>query len=364
MILHLYFARRFAKTFAMMFTIFLGILLLIDLVEQTRRFDGTRAGFADLLGLALLNVPESLYAILPLIVILSTLALYLSLARTSELVVTRASGRSALRSLIAPLTVALLIGTLAVAVFNPIVAATSQRYKVAAERFSSNGGNSLSVNREGLWLRQGDASGQTVIRAGRAGADGTRLHDVTFLGFSRAGGPAFRIEAASATLAGGAWQIEDAKEWRFDSPNPESGALTHDRLELPSTLTAGQILDSFSSPQAIPIWELPAFIDQLERAGFSARPHRVWLHMELALPLLLAAMVLVGASFTMRHTRFGRTGIMVLSALALGFTLFFIRNFAQILGENGQIPIVLAAWGPPVAAILLPLGLLLHLEDG
>ena len=50
--------------------------------------------------------------------------------------------------------------------------------------------------------------------------------------------------------------------------------------------------------------------------------------------------------------------------MGLGFTLYFVRNFAQILGENGQIPILLAAWAPPVAAILLPLGLLLHLEDG
>jgi lipopolysaccharide export system permease protein len=41
-----------------------------------------------------------------------------------------------------------------------------------------------------------------------------------------------------------------------------------------------------------------------------------------------------------------------------------VRNFAQILGENGQIPVMLAAWGPPVATLLLPLGLLLHLEDG
>ena len=98
--------------------------------------------------------------------------------------------------------------------------------------------------------------------------------------------------------------------------------------------------------------------------GFSARVHRTFLHMELALPILLVAMVLVGAGFTMRHTRFGRTGLMVLMALGLGFTLYFIRNFAAILGENGQIPVIMAAWGPPLAAVLLPLGLLLHLEDG
>jgi len=75
-------------------------------------------------------------------------------------------------------------------------------------------------------------------------------------------------------------------------------------------------------------------------------------------------MVLVAASFTMRHTRFGGTGVAVLSAVLLGFTLYFIRNFAQILGENGQIPVTLAAWAPPVAAILLATGLLLHAEDG
>ena len=41
-----------------------------------------------------------------------------------------------------------------------------------------------------------------------------------------------------------------------------------------------------------------------------------------------------------------------------------IRNFAQILGENGEIPVMLAAWAPPVAGLLLATGILLHMEDG
>ncbi|MBJ3761713.1 LPS export ABC transporter permease LptG [Maribius pontilimi] len=364
MILHRYFARRFALSFALVAAVFLGILTLLDLVDQVRRFDDDGAGFATILGLTLLSVPETLYRILPLLVIMATLALFLNLARTSELVVTRASGRSALHSLIAPVLVALALGTVAVAVFNPIVAATSKQYDTLAGRISGDSGNALSLDDEGLWLRQGDGNRQTVIRAARANLEGTRLFGVSFIGISASGDAAFRIEAAEAALIDRTWQLTDAKEWRFDSPNPEAGAREHDLLELPATLTANQILDSFATPSAVPIWDLPAFIAQLERAGFSARKHRVWLQMELATPLLLAAMVLVGAGFTMRHTRFGRTGVMVLMALAMGFTLFFIRNFAQILGESGQIPIALAAWGPPVAAILLPLGLLLHWEDG
>lgn len=366
MTLHLYFGRRFLKTFFSVLFIFFAILMLTGLIDQIRRYGGSDdAGFGTMLLLSLLSAPEALYRILPLIMILATLALFLGLARSSELVVTRAAGRSAMRSLIAPVILAVMIGVVAVAAFNPIVAATQKQYEAATARLSGEA-STLSVSAEGLWLRQGSSAGQTVIRADRANLDGTTLYGVTFLGFAPDGTPTFRIEAREASLVEGAWAITDAKEWRFDTDSqiPEVDSFETEALSLASNLTRNQILDSFGAPSAIPIWELPGFIAQLEAAGFSARVHRTFFHMELALPVLLAAMVLVAAGFTMRHTRFGRTGIMVLAALALGFTLYFIRNFAAILGENGQIPIFLAAWGPPVAALLLPLGLLFHLEDG
>ena len=365
MTLHLYFARRFLKSFVSVLLVFFAILSLIDLVEQIRRFGAADTGFGTLIILTFLNVPEGLYRILPLITILATLSLFLALARSSELVVTRASGRSALKSLVSPVLMSLFLGFLAVALINPIVAATQKQYEVMTQRISGVV-STLSVSSEGLWLRQGSRDGQTVIRANRSNLDGTILFGVTFLGYDREGTPTFRIEASQAQLVPGAWAITDAKEWRFDTDAavPEVDAFESPNLSLASNLTRNQILDSFGTPSAIPIWELPAFIARLEAAGFSARSHRTFLHMELALPVLLAAMVLVGAGFTMRHTRFGRTGVMVLAALALGFTLYFIRNFAAILGENGQIPVIMAAWGPPVAAVLLPLGLLLHLEDG
>ena len=135
-------------------------------------------------------------------------------------------------------------------------------------------------------------------------------------------------------------------------------------LSIPSSLTQARIIDSFGKPEYIPIWDLPRFIGQLEEAGFSARRYAMWFQMELARPLFLTALVLVAAAFTMQHTRLGNTGVSVLTAVMLGFGLHYIRNFAQILGENGQIPILMAAWAPPVASFLLALGIVLHMEDG
>lgn len=365
MILHLYFGRRFLMAFGGLLAVFTLMLGFFDLVEHLRRHSDSGAPFSDLISLTLLNLPAGLYQILPLLVILATITLFLSLARSSELVVTRAAGRSALRALFAPVLAALMIGMLAIAMVNPIVAATSAEYENRVNALRADGQSVLALSPDAVYLRQGSAAGQTVIRAARANLDGTELSQVTFLSFAPDGGPVARIEAERAQLVPGAWEITNAKVWPLvGSDNPETEATLQATLRLPSTLTADEIRDSFGMPASIPIWELPRFIERLQAAGFSAARHEVWLQMELALPAFLIAMVLIGAGFTMRHQRGGRTGIMVLAAILVSFGLYFLRNFAQVLGENGDIPVVLAAWAPPLAAIGLAMGLLLHLEDG
>ncbi|WP_299404428.1 LPS export ABC transporter permease LptG [uncultured Roseobacter sp.] len=365
MILHLYFARRFAMSFLVLTAVLFSLVALVDLVDQTRGFSDFDISFGRIVGLTLLNAPQTVNEILPLIMILATIALFIGLARSSELVATRAAGRSALRALVAPVIVALIIGGLAVSMLNPIVAATSKRYSELAESYRTGGASTLSISGEGLWLRQGDETGQSVIRALRSNADASVLYDVTIITYAPGQGPVRRIAAQSAALQDGGWVLRNAKLWHLKAGwNSEANAERHDELFVPSSLTLERIRESFARPSAISIWKLPEFIEQLDQAGFSSRQHRVWFQSELARPLFLMSMVLVASAFTMRHTRFGGTGIAVLAAVLLGFGLYFIRSFAQILGENGQIPIYLAAWATPVAAVLLALGLLLHAEDG
>ena len=366
MTLSIYIARRFLRAFLIVGGAFWGMLFLIEMVEKIRSFDAARVGLADAALLAALAVPKTLYTILPLIAVLAGVVLFLGLARSSELVVIRASGRSALRMLVAPVSVAFGLGLLAVAVGNPIVSATSKRYDELAGRYRAIGPQAVSIGQEGVWMRQGTGDGgQAVIRASRANLDATKLYDVTFLIFDAARGPVRRVDAEQAELGHGDWNLSGAKDWPLGtSTNPERDATTAATLTIATDLTAESIRDSFGTPSAVPIWDLPGFIRDLEKAGFSARRHLVWFEMELASPLIMAAMVLIAASFTMRHARFGHSGAMVLLALGAGLGVFFLRNVAQVLGDNGQIPVTLAAWAPPAIALMLALALILQKEDG
>lgn len=359
-----YILARFLRSTLGVFLVISLVVLLFSGVENLRKYADAGAKPGDIVTITLLQAPEVLYQVFPLVLMLASLVTFLGLARTSELVVMRASGISALRLLRVPVLAAVAIAILFVAAVNPFVAASIRRGQAMAEDFGSSSSSLLSFSKEGVWLRQADPGGQTVIQAGRTNSDGSILARVHMHRFDTDGTLYSRIDAQAARLTPGAWVLENATAWTLQADGSFALASQGARLSLPTTMTSDEILDSFAPPETVGFWDLPRFIQQMEDSGFSGVKHRLFLQTELAKPALYAAMVLIGAAFAMRPTRFGQTGVMILLAVLAGFALYFFKDFAESLGGQGDIPIVVAAWSPPFAAILLAISLLLHLEDG
>jgi len=365
MTLGLYLVRRLAATFLMIAAVFFGVLVMFEVFEVVRRFGG-QADLPTLLYLSVLRVPRTLYQIMPLLMILSSMAMFLAMARSSELVVIRSAGRSAKRMLLEPLSAVIVFGALVVALLNPVAAASTRIYQNRLQALQNpEMVAQISISGSALWLRQGDSLGQTVIRAESVGQDGLTFHTLSFLVFdTESGAPVMRIEAESGTLEPGAWRLRNAKQWNLNDDNPERSARGYPLVALATDLTPERIRDSLARSGTISVWAMPEFIRAMDRAGLSTRDHRAQFQAELALPLLMAAMMLIGAVLCLQHTRTGPATRRILITVLAGFALFFLRNFAQVLGENGQIPVTLAVWTPPVASMLLAFGVLLHLEDG
>jgi lipopolysaccharide export system permease protein len=217
----------------------------------------------------------------------------------------------------------------------------------------------LTVSESGLWLRQADPDGQSVIHAQRVSKDSTTLKDVIIFRLGENDRFEGRIDARRAKLLDGFWLIRDA--WLS---NPGKASVFQERVELPTDLTLEKIQESFAPPETISFWSLPGFIQLLEGAGFSAQRHKLQLHRLLALPLLFAAMILVAATFSLRPQRRGKVVALILSGVAAGFLLYFLSNFVFALGLSAKIPVILAGWTPAGVSMMLGIAMLLHLEDG
>ncbi len=343
---------------------FVMLVFIIDGVEQAQILSPYNLSGLEVLQLIALRMPQFLIEIFPLVIMLASLTTFVGLSRSSELVVMRAAGQSAIKLLMVPVAATLIIGILATTVLNPIIAATIRRTDTLLAEYNVGGQSLVSLGAKGIWLRQGGEESQFVIQADRTSFNGSILFKVNLFEFTLEGALTRRIQAESARLDAGKWLMRNGTEWRFDPRGSETTAVSFESLPLATTLTSQEILEKFASPQAVSIWDLPALIERLNEAGFSSQRQSLFLQSELARPLLLVAMVLIGAGFSMRHARFGQTGLMVLIAVFSAFLLYSLKSIAEALGAAYEIPIELAAWGPPAAGILLTMGLLLHLEDG
>jgi lipopolysaccharide export system permease protein len=372
--LGLYIARRFLTVAGAAFLAVLALVVLVDLVELMNRNSDGSASFPELVGMALLHAPSVTLVAAPFTVLLAAMACFAWLARSSELVVTRAAGVSVWGLLAPAVAAAMLLGVVAFAIYNPLAAAFAARFESLEERHFGRSASQLSVSGDGLWLRQGEPTGQTVIRAERASADVSRLWDVTVFQFDAADRLVRRIEAQTAVLEDRKWRLNVVRRWDFATAaeaaadagavRRETIAVLSEEMRLPTDLTPERIQESFAAPRTISFWQLPGFIAVLDDSGFASSRHRLHWHGLLSAPVVFAAMVLIGAAFSMRHVRFGGLGFMALGCVMAGFGYFFLSDLAQALGASGAVPVVIAAWSPPVSAVLLALGLLLHFEDG
>ena len=364
MTLHNYFALKYFKVILTTFSLISLLLVLIDLIEHSRRFSNY-TDFSGILYLTFLNLPKSIYEVIDLTMLISSIVFFISLSKTSELVIVRGAGRSVYGSIFSPIIVSLIFGILVLAVLNPLVAATSKTYLNVKETYIKGEKAVFSIGSEGLWLRQGNNLEQSVIRANRANYDGSILYDVTIISFAENGSVTRRLEAKKAVILDTNWHLSDVKLWPLGKGmSSEKNSQISQKLVIPSNLTKEEIRERISDPSSVSIWSLRSHITQIKTAGFSVLRYEVRFHSEMSHPLFLVAMMLIGCAFTMKNFIGNKKSLAILASIMLGFSLYYVRNFAQLLAESGQLNIIAATWIPSISSILIALGLILHMEDG
>ncbi len=340
-----------------------SVIVLVIFVELSRTLGGRGdLGVVQLLQLTLLKSPAIVLLLAPFVFLFGAMSAFVALNRRGELIAMRAAGLSAWGMILPAAAAAFLLGVVIVGALNPLAAYLNGRF----EDRRADLGDSGSAGRAGeIWLRQGSGGGQIVIHArARDVAAGTmRLKGVSIFIQSVGQGGALdfarRIEADQALLMPGYWRLTGVREAR---PGAESNRS--EVLDLPSTLDRRSAMEKFVSPGAVASWDLPATIRAADLAGYSSAAYRLRLQQLLATPLLLSAMTALAAAFCLRLIRLGDLAAVAATGIALGFGIFFLGQFCGALGATDVIPVPLAAWTPPILALLSAMTLLCYTEDG
>jgi len=357
-ILGRYFAGRFVSaSLGVFFGLFI-LLVFVDYIDLLRRAGGLAVSAFVIAQASFYRVPQLLERLMPFCVLIGGMACYLALSRRLELVIARAAGMSAWQFISPALWSALALGVLASTVFNPMSAYMQERAKqMEAELFGDGSGGLQDAN--GFWINQVTNEGQAIINAARSQRQGTLLSGLTVFRFE----PDFqfkeRIEAREATLEPGYWLFKNVRHYTLGEL-----PVDEDSFRLATTLTEAQIRNNFTTPESVSFWQLPNYIRSSESSGFTTSGYRLQYHKLLAKPFLLAAMVMLAASVSLRFFRFGGVQKMVLSGVAAGFLLYILSKVTEDLSKADLMHPLAAAWLPVSVGGLAGFLALLYQEDG
>jgi lipopolysaccharide export system permease protein len=354
-----YFGLRFLAAVLLVFFGIFALVALVDYIETMRRATDVPDVSAVLVAkTSFYRVPQITERILPFCVLIGTMVCYLNLSRRLELVVARAAGVSAWQFIAPAVTVAFLIGIIATTAYNPLSAIMQEQSK----RFEATLFGDKSGGPHGggpFWTSQRSSEGQAIINAKASRDQGVNLTGVTVFVFDNDGQFKQRIDARSATLGPGVWRLEDARV-----NQPGTLPASHAVFQLKTSLTPEQARESFATPETVPFWELPAYITIADHAGLVAAGYRYQFQKLIAQPFLLAAMVFLAASVSLRFFRFGGVQKMILSGVAAGFLLYVLSKVTEDMTKAELMLPVAAAWLPVLAGGLTGFIALLYQEDG
>ena len=339
-----------------------GLTLSIDFLEALRQVSELSAGAGAALRLTLLRTPQLLMILSPFIILFGTLLAFAQLARSLEVAVFRAAGFSVWRIVGAPVILAMMIGVFLITMVDP---ATTRMSLAADNMLAGLRGQQVQtpkIFRDGVWLRQDIGQGQVLLlNADKIDIPNGRFTDVTVWRKTELGVLLDRHDADGAKLEGPSLTLFDAER---SIPGQQ---ITEDvgDLSFPTTFVLDDLARTGERPEVLHLWNLPGLMERIGGAGIPLEPYALRLNEIFAMPLKLASMAVIACVFALPiNARSGGTARLIISGIAAGFLAFILIQFSQTVGEAGLIPVVIAAWTPPMVTMLIGLTILLFQEDG
>ena len=188
---------------------------------------------------------------------------------------------------------------------------------------------------------------------------GAEFNGIEIFNFDDQGNFVERLEAASGELREGYWVLHDVVV-----VTPGFEALRVSTYLLATNLDRREVAQAFVAPETVSFWRLPGLAEQTARAGLDPTAYLLKYQELLARPLMLAAMVLVAACFSLRFFRMGGIEYMVSGGVVAGFMLYVATKVVSDLGGAGFLSASVAGWSPGIVGCMFGVYVLLQQEDG
>ena len=357
---------------------FLALFFFFDFVEELPDIGRGVPGaytLAHALAAVALLIPNHLYELLPITVLIGTIFVMARLAQNSEYTILRTSGLGPARALRVLLTLGLGFTLLTFAI-GDYLAPWADR---SAQLLKSRQVGGITVGQTGAWIKERQGERSVTVNVAALAPDGS-MRGVRVFEFNAQGALVAQIHAARGRFEGSdAWLLEDAHIRRFPArdsaapatipvttpaataatvPTPRDG-LAQEQLaqyRWATSVTAEMVSVALLKPQRMGTIDLFQYIRHLQANGQTSQRYEIEFWRKVFYPLSCLVMVVMALPFAYLHFRSTTIAMLVFGGVLMGISFFLLNNVFGYIGNLRNWQPWLAAAVPGLLYSLLSLG--------
>jgi lipopolysaccharide export system permease protein len=335
-ILHRYIAKSVIAATALVLLVMVGLIFIIDFLEELKDVGSGDYGFAQAFVHVLLEAPRHLYQFFPMLVLIGGVVGLGILSAHQELVVMRTAGFSVKRIALAVIAAALGLTLVATSVGELLV--PKAHHLATTRKQSEQSGGQAVATLSGIWIHEGNDFLQIKRVEGLQ-----HLVGVTRYQFDTQHHLLATYYVASLAREHGKWHARDVLKTTFTNNKTQSQHVAEMEWDMPlnpNLLNVGLI-----EPPEMSLPTLHNYSRHLVQNGLQAGDFQWEFWKRIFQPLTTVVMILLAIPFVLNSSRSVTMGWRVFFGIVVGFVFYILNAFL------GQFSIVFQ-FSPLFAAVI------------
>lgn len=357
---------------------FLALFFFFDLIDELQ-YIGRNNGVASagdvyeirhaLLYVALL-IPNHLYELLPISVLIGTIFVMARFAQSSEYTILRTSGLGPWRALNLLLALGAFFVALTFAIGDYVAPASERLAQLLKGQYQTK----ITVGRTGAWLKEKRADNSYIVNVRELTPD-SAMRGIQIFEFNAKGLITSTTQAPTATfLDRTTWSLQNAVRTDFLVPTKTTtdlsavGAMSGTTAKITRTTQASSQWKTELSPEMVSVAllkpermgtvDLYDYVRHLDANGQAAQRYEIEFWKKVFYPLSCFVMVMLALPFAYLHFRSGGITGYVFAGVMIGISFFLLNNVFGYIGNLRNWTPWLAAATPGLIYMAISLGAL------
>lgn len=354
---------------------FLALFFFFDLVDELQ-YLGKNNGLPNapetyqirhaLLYVGLL-VPNHLYELLPISVLIGTIFVMARLAQSSEYTILRTSGLDPWRAFKLLLGLGAFFVIVSFVVGDYLAPIAERAAQLLRARYQS----AATVGQTGAWLKEKQAY-NTYVANVKTLKSRNEMQGVQIFEFDNKGLMVSTTQAALASFGGDdSWFLNNATRTEFNTstntPNPGGPSsqarqpvgvarTVVENFRWPTEITQEMVSVALLKPERMATLDLFNYIRHIESNGQTAQRYEIEFWKKVFYPLSCLVMVILALPFAYLHFRSGGIASYVFAGVMIGISFFLLNNVFGYMGNLRNWQPWLAAAAPGLFYMAISLG--------